>query len=143
MSEWNYCPGCGTQLEREIEHAEGEAVETEQQTEEITDAAVEIARIEANRDVMIKKIDAGIAEHVAEVDTAAELAHAEGEAEGMERVIEAASPPETPDAPVVVVPDNPPPEEPEITPPPAEDSTEPSEHHEHRSSSYGNPGWFG
>jgi hypothetical protein len=124
LPDWNYCPGCGTKLERELEHAAETAEhETESQTEEITDAAVEIARIEANRDVTIAKVQAGIVEHTAEVEQAAELAHAEGKAEGLETAI---APPEPPPAePVVVVDNN---DEPEPSIPPAE----PEEHHERK-----------
>lgn len=106
MCDMNYCPGCGTKLNREQEAAAETAEhETETQTEEITDAAVEIARIEANRDIAVAKIGAGITEHVAEVEQAAELAHAEGKAEGLETAI-APEVPETPPEPVVVVNDD-------------------------------------
>ena len=121
MSEWNYCPGCGTKLERELEHAVDSAEhETETQTEQITDSAVRIAEIEANKEVKIAQIQAGIVEHTTEVETAAELAHAEGKAEGLETAL---VPPEPPPTEPVVVVDNNDTEEPSI--PPAE-----PEHHE-------------
>jgi len=117
----NYCPGCGTKLEREIEHAEEH--ESEEQTEQITDSAVRIAEIEANKEVKIAQIQAGIVEHTAEVEQAADLAHAEGLAQGLETAI---APPEpAPAEPVVVVNDDAP-EEPSIPP------AEPEEHHERK-----------
>jgi hypothetical protein len=119
MSEYNYCPGCGAKLNREVEEAE--VHETETQTEQITDSAVEIARIEANRDVAVAKINAGVVEHSTEVEQAAELAHAEGKAEGLETAL--APEPEPAPEPVVVVNDDAP-EEPSIPP------AEPEEHHE-------------
>ena len=139
MSDWNYCPGCGTHLRAEVEEAE--LHETEAQTEEITDAAVRIAEIEANRDVAVAKIQAGITEHIAGAEQAAELAHAEGKAEGLE---EALAPAVTEDAanPSVVIVDAPDAESEDtpVAPPSAEEHSEP---HEHKQSSYGNRGWFG
>jgi hypothetical protein len=117
-----------------------ETIEPES-VEEITAAEVEIAKIQANRDIKLAQIGAGVAEHVAEVDQAAELGHAEGKAEGLEEAITPPEP-EPSETPVVVVGDSPPPEEPEITPPPADESSEPPEPKSERHG-YGNPGWFG
>jgi hypothetical protein len=115
----NFCPGCGARLNREVEEAAEH--ETAAQAEEVTDAAVRIAEINANRDVKIAQIERGIAEHTSDVETAAELAHAEGKAEGLETALAPAEP--EPAEPVVVVNDEPEPE-PSITP------AEPETHHE-------------
>lgn len=129
MNDWHYCPGCGTKLEHEVEDAEHR--ETEEQTEEVTDAAVKIAEIEAKRDVAVARISAGIAESEAVV----EMAHAEGIAEGLETAV---APPEVPAAepasPVVVVNDEQ--EEPESIPP-AE-----HEHHEEPKAAPKKSGFF-
>lgn len=119
MCDMNYCPGCGAKLNREIEEAEHH--ETEEQTEDVTGAAVRIAEIEANKEIKIAQINRGIVERTSDVEMAAELAHAEGVAEGLETAVAPTEP--TAPEPVVVVDNN---EEPEPSIPPAE----PAEHHE-------------
>lgn len=122
MSEFNYCPGCGTRLREELaEHGE-----SADQTEEITSAEVEIARIQAERDVAVAKIEKGIVEHTADVEQAAELAHAEGQAEGMAAAM--APPAEQPPAEPVVVVDTD--VEPETIPPADPGHHEPEEKRE-------------
>src|SRR6266702_6029225 len=83
-----FCPECG------IDHhvaarAEADAVKAE------TDRAVEIARLETKRDIEVDRITAGAATSISETEAEADVARAEGIAEGMENVIDAA----TPDAP--------------------------------------------
>lgn len=115
----HYCSVCGDgahSMPRDEAQAE---VET---AAELTAAEVEIARINADRDIKLARINAG----VIETEQVAELAHAEGKAEGMAEVIEAAAPePEQP--PVIELPPAPEPEpEPEpMQPPPADESREP------------------
>lgn len=132
-----HCEKCHQDYGEDL--APAEAIEPES-VEEITSAEVEIARINAKRDVDLAKINAGVAEHVAEVDQAAELAHAEGEAEGLREALEPEQPSETP--PVVVM-DDPSPEPETEAPAPPEESSEPSsEHHEPKHTGYGNSAWF-
>jgi hypothetical protein len=131
-----YCSHCGNPVEHETPvEAEAESVA------EVVSADVEIARINADKEIKLAQIGARVEEHVSEVDQAADLAHAEGVAEGMAEVITPPEP-ETPESPVIVVEDNPDTETPEITPPLAEDSSEPSEPKSERHG-YGNAGWFG
>jgi hypothetical protein len=129
-----HCPTCHQDYGEDappVETIEPESVE------EVTSAEVEIARINAKRDVDLAKINAGVAEHVSEVDQAAELAHAEGEADGLREALEPEPAPEIHvDAPE---PEPIPEEVPDAAPPPAE-SSEPSEH---KHSGYGSSAWFG
>lgn len=121
----HYCQYCGAQHGEEMEAA-GTAVETgteitEGVAEEITDASVEIAKIEATRDVTIAKVEAG----VAETELESRLSELEGEIRGMREVLDRIAPepdPEPEPAPVVVqeVASEP---EPEL--PPREESHEP------------------
>lgn len=112
-----YCAHCGNPLPE----AEGPAEDvTIVEAPEVNSAEVEIAKINADRDIRIARIGAGVVESEAVV----ELAHAEGVAEGLETAV---APPEPPPAePVVVVDNND--EEPEPSIPPAE----PEEHHERK-----------
>jgi hypothetical protein len=113
-----YCIHCGHELEHEPAAAEAEA----EAAEKISSDEVQIEQIRANKEVAIAKIQARVTEHVEEVEQAAELAHAEGKAEGLETAIAPEPAPEP--EPVVVVNDDP---EPEPSIPPAE-----PEHHEER-----------
>jgi hypothetical protein len=122
-----HCAAVATAL-----HGAETAIEAESETkvEEITDAAVEIARIEANRDISLAKINRGLEEKIAEESAAAELVEAETKAEVLETVVETLAPDPEPvpaPAPVTVVNDNEP--APELAPPPAEEKPE---HHETR-----------
>lgn len=114
-----YCPECG------IDHHAADRAE-----EQAADRAVELARIEANRDITIAKINASVTRDTADVDQAAALAHAEGEAEGMQTALEGGAgvdqAPDVNGAPIVV--ESPEPEpapepEPELAPPPAPPSS--------------------
>lgn len=91
-----YCPTCGVD-----HHAEPPPAETAaDELAEVTAAEVRIAEINAQRDVQLAKIGAGIAES----ETVADLAHAEGVAEGQADVIETLAPePEPEPEPVVIV----------------------------------------
>lgn len=53
------------------------------------DSAVQIARIEADRDIAIAKLQARSIETMAEADAEQEVAHAEGVTEGVEMVLSA------------------------------------------------------
>lgn len=106
-----FCQHCGNEVTAEP------AIEAEHETEAIVSADVEIARINAERDIALARINARVTEVVNDAEQAADLAAAEAKAEALEEVIESSAEPETP--PAVVV--NPPPaEEPgtEIEPPP-------------------------
>lgn len=98
----HYCPMCGEHHAGETP-AEAEAAAVIETAAEITSAEVEIARINAKRDVDLARISAGMAD--AERDQ--ELAHAEGVIDGMRDVVETVAPePEPapePDPEVVVV----------------------------------------
>ena|ERR1700733_6890842 len=122
-----HCPTCHTDYGEEPEpQVTIEAEHTEKPD-------VEIARIQADRDIKLAKISAGMIE----AEQVAETAHAEGVAEGMAEALhpEPEAAPET--APVVVVNDDPAPEEPAAEPlPEAEPSHEPKEH-KHSSNFWG------
>jgi hypothetical protein len=114
-----FCPTCG------IDHHVAERAE-----EQAADRAVELARIEANRDITIAKITANVTRDTADVDQAAELARAEGKAEGMETAIDGAAVDQAPELgdgePIVVSAPDAEPElepEPELAPPPAPPSS--------------------
>jgi hypothetical protein len=81
-----FCPQCGT------DHHAGEAAETEAETPVIIDdrvnsAEVEIARINADKEIRLARIAAGMVD--AERDQ--ELAHERGKAEALEQIV---TPPE-------------------------------------------------
>lgn len=114
-----YCPNCGNEVDHEISPEE----------RAIRDA-VEIARINADRDIQIARLQARqqreeleTAEHVAETEAEAEVGAAFAEAEVLATTLEAGVTEEEP-APVIV---DAPAEEPEddMVPPEAE-------HEEHR-----------
>jgi hypothetical protein len=134
-----YCQHCGNPIERETPaEAEVEAVE------ETASAEVEIERIRADKEVKIAQINARVVENVTEVDQAAELAHAEGKAEGMEEALSPGSPEPATDAPDVVVQtvaDDEPEETTAPAPEPSDAPTGPPS--EHKSHGYGNPLFFG
>jgi hypothetical protein len=116
-----YCPHCGNALSEEPAATEQETVET------ITSSEVEVARINADRDVTLAKIAAGTEKAVTEAQTDADLVAAVTEAETLGDVVEQLSPdPEpAPAAPVVVVDDGQADEPAPTDLPPAE-----PEHHE-------------
>lgn len=121
----NYCPECGNHLDREEEET---AREETQQAEEAARADIEIERIRADKEIRLAKIAAGMQD--AERDQ--ELAREQGKVEGMEAIIDAATPePETePDPEPVIIEDQVPETEPadDMTPPEAEHE----EHHERK-----------
>jgi hypothetical protein len=133
VNDWKFCPGCGTELPARVAAEEIEAEEHAAETEEVTDAAVKIAEIEAKRDVTIARISAGVAES----DREADLAHAEGKAEGFEEALA----PDEPAEPGIVIVDAPETEEPAEEP--VMEMPEPEEHHDDIYSGYGNSTWFG
>jgi hypothetical protein len=130
----SYCPECGTLLQA----AEAEAVAEVVETAEVVSADVEIARINADRDVTLAKIGARVEEHVSDVDQAAELAAAEATAEALEEIVSPPEP-EPSETPVVVVESEPTEEAPDSPVPAAEEISEPSES---KPAGYVNP-WFG
>ncbi|HEY3953911.1 MAG TPA: hypothetical protein VGM53_11075, partial [Streptosporangiaceae bacterium] len=76
--------------------------------EEVTDASVRIAEIEANKEITLAKINRGLEEKIVAAETDAELVKAETEAEVLGEVVEAMTPdpePAAPVAPVVVAQD--------------------------------------
>jgi hypothetical protein len=115
----HYCPFCG-------QHHGGELPATEPEAEaviasEITSADVRIAEINADKEIKLAKIAAGMID--AERD--AELARAEGKADALEKVI---TPEPEPEPEPVVITDVAPEPEPEGEPtdlPPAEEGPEP------------------
>jgi hypothetical protein len=81
-----YCPDCGTPHECDSGDMQ---------------ARIRLAEIEANRDIEIARlgastdrIEAAAAVEIAESEAVIDAAHAEGEAEGMETVLEAGAAPE-------------------------------------------------
>jgi hypothetical protein len=137
-----YCPHCGNPQETPEENvAEGlaEAAHEEGKAEvEVSDREVEIARINAKRDIDLAKIQRGIIEN--EAIQEAEVATAEAEA------VTDALAPEPSETPVVVADPGPPPEEDTAALPPAEESSEPSSDEpgsKSKSTGYGNPLFFG
>lgn len=131
-----YCAHCGNALpegEAAEVHAEAEAIEVA----EVASAEVRIAEINAERDIKLARISAGIID--AGRDT--ELARAEGKAEAFEEVL-APEPADAPEPQVVVV------DAPAEDAPPVDDTDVPENDHHNteqvaKSHSYGNPGWFG
>jgi hypothetical protein len=119
-----FCPHCGG----EVDHL----VETASPVEEAVSAEVEIARINAERDVKVAQIAARQDKdwnethaEVAEIEADAEVAAAEATAEVIGEVIaaEGDAPAEEETDPVVVVEAPPEDPEPETAPPPAEETT--------------------
>jgi hypothetical protein len=86
MSEFDSitCPDCGD-VHRHIRDAEVTEAAV------LTSAEVEIARINAKRDVDLAKLSRGLVENEVLIEAAIESAHAEGEADGLR---EAIAPPE-------------------------------------------------
>jgi len=115
-----YCPECATP--HECEAAENAA-------------RLELARIEANRDIEIARLrsgevktEAAAAVEIAESEAVAIAARAEGEADGMETVLDAGAPPAPDGAEPPVIVDMPEPEpEPEPEPPAPPESEPPAE----------------
>jgi hypothetical protein len=132
-----FCPECG------VDHHAGE-----REAETAMDREVEIARINAKRDVEVARVTAGMVKDEAETAAEAEVAVATVEAEaGVEAaeavadVLEDVVSPEPAETPPVVV------EAPAAPAGPAEpepaEEVEPPPVHEHRENSgYGNSGWF-
>lgn len=117
-----YCPECG------LDHHAAERAEAEE-VQRIADREVEIERLRTKRDIEVARITAGAAKDIAEEEAGADLAHAEGRAEGMEDVIDAVAgggndePPAEPE-PLVIDAPEPGPAVDDDAPPPAE------EHHD-------------
>ena len=113
------CPTCGHE---EVPVVEEQPLEA---TEAVTEASVEIARIEADRDVTLAKIGAKTDETIVE----SEIAQLRGELAGMRELLDRIAPKTEPveDAPEPVVVVNPEPEpvidEPEAEAPAAEPAT--------------------
>lgn len=123
-----FCPGCGTDLEAPFAAAAATEVGSDE---------VRIAKINADRDVEVARINASLqrseletAETIAEVEAEAQVATAEAEAEVIAAVIsetggQGDEPDDPPPAPVIV--DNdPPPDEPDA--PPLAEPSEPEPH---------------
>jgi hypothetical protein len=107
----HYCPYCGVGHGGESEQ-EAAPIVVEDNT--VTPAEVEIARINADKEIRLAKIAAGVLDQERDED----LARAEGRAEGMAEAIDTLTP--DPD-PVPVMVDSPAPEpeaEPDVAPPP-------------------------
>lgn len=73
-----YCPNCGTGHECSV-------------TGELDRTAVELMRLQTNRDIEVARLSAGAAKHIADVEAENSAEHAEGVAEGMETALEAVS----------------------------------------------------
>jgi hypothetical protein len=95
----NFCSECGSRIEHEPAAVEA----AEEVAEKEVTADVRIAEIQAERDIKLAQIAARVEEHTTDVEQAADLAHAEGKAEGMEAAIAPAETAPSPAAPVVVV----------------------------------------
>lgn len=107
------CPECG------LEHAvEVEKVADVVETEAVVEATVEIARIEADRDVTLAKVNARVEEGWQEQ----RIAELEGRLSGMQEMLDRLTPEPEPDPEPVPLVVTPPPEplieEPEVQPPP-------------------------
>ena len=107
------CPDCG------LEHAVAiDEVADVVETEAVTEAAVEIARIEADRDVTLAKVNAKVEEGWQEQ----RIAELEGRISGMQEMLDRLTPqpePEPEAVPIVAAPQPEPViEEPEVQPPP-------------------------
>lgn len=75
-----FCPECGAD-----HHVADRAAEA------AADREVTIEKIHADRDIRIAQIEANVRRDVAETENALETAHAEGVAEGMQTVVDAAT----------------------------------------------------
>lgn len=119
-----FCPECGT------DHHAGDVIEDESPVtvvdNTVTPAEVEIARINAERDIKLARIAAGMQD--AERDE--QLARAEGKADALEQIV---TPPEPDPEPDPVVIDAPPVDDtPDDAPPPTEGSPAPEPHNRSR-----------
>jgi hypothetical protein len=74
-----YCPECGTSHE----------CVTEQR--DLDRTAVEIKRLETNRDIEVARLQAGAAKHIADAEAEHSADYAEGRAEGVTETLEAVS----------------------------------------------------
>lgn len=99
MPEEIVCPDCG---DRHIHVSESD--DSDKAAEAVTSAEVRIAEIQAERDVRLAKIAAGIARDEAESDAKSDTARAEGEAAGLREALAPEPEPEPePELPAVVV----------------------------------------
>jgi hypothetical protein len=128
------CPECGEHLDPHELHTAAPVIETA----EITSAEVEIARINADKEIRLAKIQAGMIESEAIVEAAVEAAHAEGEAAGLR---EATAPEPVPEPEPVVVVDAPAEPEADIPAPPVAGHDEDHEDREPRKQSRGLGMW--
>lgn len=114
-----YCDRCGNGHECTAEEAERMKYE------------VKMEELRTNRDIEVARVNASAAKTIAETEAESGAARAEGEADGMREVIEAATGGETGTEPVPIMVDGPPAEPelepgPDVEPPPApEVSAEP------------------
>jgi hypothetical protein len=129
-----FCTHCGNELPESEAVAE---IAADAVVESVA-AEVEIARIQADRDIQLAKLQL----RATDVEQVAELAAAEAVADVLTDIV--APPEETPQEPATVVVEAPTQEvdtEPAPTDMPrAEEHSEP--HHETKSPSYGSKGWF-
>lgn len=96
--EISYCPGCGTDLKTWL----GDEADELEAAEDVIDANVEIARIEAKRDIELARISAGMYKD----EIVIEAAVAEAESEILQDVVEQITEPDAPEIssePVAVV----------------------------------------
>ena len=126
-----FCPECGT------DHHAGERQESA-----AVNAEVEIARVNAKRDIEVARINAGAIRteveaevEIAEVEAVAGVEAAEAVADALTEIV---APPEPEPAPTIVVEPEP---EPEPEPSPVDDIMPPPE--KSGSHSYGNSSFFG
>lgn len=92
-----FCPECGVDHHAEV--VEDESPVTVVEAESVTDKDVEIAKINAKRDVDLARISAGMIDH----DRDVQAARVEGKAEALEQVIEPPEPePEPEPEPVII-----------------------------------------
>jgi hypothetical protein len=141
----DYCPECIAAIHAMHggEHADSPEEAAEKIARSEADALVEVAEIEARRDIELAKLSVGMVEQEQEV----ELAVAEAELEVVSDALEAeTAPEETEDSPAVVTVvatgDEQQSDDTEL--PPADESEPESEPvTESKSRGYGNPGWFG
>ncbi len=113
-----FCPECGA------------AAAVADDAAAAVSAEVEIARINANRDIKLAQINAGVVKEVAETEAAAEVAHADGVVDGIDKVLDAVGGDQGDGPPIVLPPAEPeaepePEPEPELPLPPVADTPEP------------------
>ena len=129
-----FCANCGA----EVLGAGAAAAEAGEMTD--ATARVEIVRLETKRDIEVARITAGTVRELADVETAAELAHAEGEVDGMEAVLDtmAGDPPAADGPPIVVdAPADPPSADPvDMLPPVVDPPTDPADSGESKSAGF-------